>query len=198
MLIGLGVTGLTVMGLRDKPGHSASEGWSPLAVAGADFLRDERCTSCHRSGGAATEIVRLPMQQDPDWLLSHVRDPEMLVPGRREPPKGAMSVGQARSVISYTRRVRAGSLLPPALDDGTKSASFVLGRYCATCHMIDGEGSPGAPDLTHAGAMHNATWLKDWISTPDEVDPGANMPGFRDFLTEPQMTALVNYLAGRK
>ena len=39
LLIGLGVTGLTVMGLRDTPGHSASEGWSPLAVAGSEFVQ---------------------------------------------------------------------------------------------------------------------------------------------------------------
>ena len=53
LIIGLGVTGLTVMGLRDTPGHSASEGWSPLAVAGSDFVKDARCTTCHRDGGAA-------------------------------------------------------------------------------------------------------------------------------------------------
>jgi len=198
MLIGLGITGLTVMGLRDTPGHSTSQGWSPLAVAGSDFVRDERCTSCHRSGGAATEIVRLPMQRDPDWVLSHVRDPEMLVPGLREPPKGVMSPGQARSVLSYTRRVRAGALIPPKQPPDVVTASFVLGRYCATCHMIDGEGSPGAPDLTHAGKSHDAQWLKDWVTAPDEVDPGANMPAFGAFLTPEQMNAVVKYLAARK
>lgn len=198
MLIGLGVTGLTVMGLRDTPGHSVSEGWSPLAVAGSEFVRDDRCVTCHRSGGAAAEIVKLPMQRDPEWLLAHVRDPEVLVPGLRETPRGAMTVGQARSVVSYTRRVRAGAVLPPQQEESAHTASMVLGRYCATCHMIDGEGSPGAPDLTKAGAMHDAQWLKDWIAAPDEVDPGANMPGFRDFLTDAQMSALVKYLAARK
>ena len=49
--------------------------------------------------------------------------------------------------------------------------------------MIDGEGSPGAPDLTHAGSTHDAKWLHDWISAPDEIDAGANMPGFGAFLT---------------
>ena len=198
LVIGLGVTGLTVMGLRDTPGHSASEGWSPLAVAGSEFVTDKRCTSCHRLGGVSIEITGLAMLKDPDWLLSHVRDPQMIAPGLREPPSGSMSPGQAQSVLSYTKRVRAGKPLAPAMDADTKTASLVLGRYCATCHMIDGEGSPGAPDLTHIGARHDAKWLHDWISAPDEIDAGANMPGFRDFLSEDQMNALVKYLAARK
>jgi mono/diheme cytochrome c family protein len=198
LIIGLGVTGLTVMGLRDTPGHSASEGWSPLAVAGSEFVKDARCTTCHRAGGAAIEITGLAMLKDPDWLLSHVRDPQIIAPGLREPPSGSMSPGQAQSVLSYTKRVRAGKPLAPAMDDDTRTASLVLGRYCATCHMIDGEGSPGAPDLTHVGKAHDAQWLHDWISAPDEIDAGANMPGFRDFLSAPQMTALVKYLAARK
>ena len=41
------------------------------------------------------------MLKDPDWLLSHVRDPQMIAPGLREPPSGAMSIGQAQSVLSY-------------------------------------------------------------------------------------------------
>ncbi len=163
LLIGLGVTGLTVMGLRDTPGHSASEGWSPLAVAGSEFVKDARCTTCHRAGGAAIEITGLAMLKDPDWLLSHVRDPQIIAPGLREPPSGAMSPGQAQSVLSYTKRVRAGKPLPPAMDADTRTASLVLGRYCATCHMIDGEGSPGAPDLTHVGKAHDPQWLHDWI-----------------------------------
>jgi cbb3-type cytochrome oxidase cytochrome c subunit len=64
--------------------------------------------------------------------------------------------------------------------------------------MIDGEGSPGAPDLTHIGAHRDAKWLKDWISAPDEIDAGANMPGFGAFLSADEMTAVVNYLAARK
>ena len=124
LIIGLGVTGLTVMGLRDTPGHSASEGWSPLAVAGSEFVKDARCTGCHREGGAASEIVGLAMLKDPDWLLSHVRDPQIIAPGLREPPSGGMSIGQAQSVLSYTRRVRAGKPLPPPMDAGTRTASM--------------------------------------------------------------------------
>jgi mono/diheme cytochrome c family protein len=109
-----------------------------------------------------------------------------------------MSLGQAHSVLSYTRRVRAGALEPPPETRGAQPASRIIGRYCASCHMIDGEGSPGAPDLSHVGANPEAQWLHDWISAPDEIDAGANMPGFGAFLSEEDMAALVKYLAARK
>jgi len=59
-------------------------------------------------------------------------------------------------------------------------------------------GVAGAPDLTHIGKAHDAQWLHDWISAPDETDAGANMPGFREFLSDEQMSALVKYLAARR
>ena len=70
---------------------------APAAVA-PTFTRDiapiisARCAPCHRDGGAASEITGLPMLKDPDWLLSHVRDPQMIAPGLREPPSGAMII----------------------------------------------------------------------------------------------------------
>jgi hypothetical protein len=41
-------------------------------------------------------------------------------------------------------------------------------------------------------------WLRDWITEPEAVDPFANMPAFGGTLSEPEMTALVEYLARRK
>jgi cytochrome c1 len=73
----------------------------------------------------------------------------------------------------------------------------VLGTYCAACHMIDGEGSSSAPDLSRIGATRDAKWLREWITEPEAVDPFASMPSFRD-LSESEMTAIVNYLAARK
>jgi mono/diheme cytochrome c family protein len=93
--------------------------------------------------------------------------------------------------------VRAGAP-PPNLPADEHAAAFVLGRYCAACHTIDGEGGLGAPDLTRVGAMRDAKWLRDWISSPESVDPAASMPAFGEVLTEEQMTAVVNYLAARK
>jgi len=198
LAIGIGVVALTGLGLHDSPANPSGDQWTPLAIAGSEFVADGRCVSCHRPGGPASPVPELPMRKEPEWVLAHVRDPEVIAPGSREPLPGAMSPAQARSVLSYTKRVRAGAARPDGIDPQEVAAARALGRYCANCHMIDGEGGSNAPDLTHIGRERDAQWLRDWISSPEEVDPAANMPGFGAFLTEDQMRALVTYLAARK
>ena len=81
----------------------------------------------------------------------------------------------------------------------TRLASIVIGRYCANCHMMDGEGgSVGPGSVAHRGSRHDAKWLRDWITQPDAVDPLANMPAFGEVLSANEMTVIVNYLAARK
>jgi ubiquinol-cytochrome c reductase cytochrome b subunit len=196
-VLGVGVASLTYLGLTDRPAPEEPAQWSPLAVAGREFASDQRCTSCHRPGGVATELDETRMRKEPEWLLSHVRDPEVIAPGMRPPPQGTMSEAQAQSILSFMREVRAGGD-PPPVSSQDQLAFLTLGRYCATCHMIDGEGGSSAPDLSRVGARHDAAWLREWIASPESVDPFATMPPFGDALTSEQMTALVNYLAARK
>ena len=73
-----------------------------------------------------------------------------------------------------------------------------MGKYCATCHTIDGEGGNSAPDLSRVGATRDAEWLRRWITSPESVDPFASMPPFGETLTKEQMDAIVAYLAARK
>ena len=95
------------------------------------------------------------------------------------------------------RKKRVG-VEPPAVDGGERQAALVLGTYCATCHMIEGEGASAAPDLSRIGSARDAKWLREWITEPEAVDPFASMPPFGNVLSEAQMTAIVNYLANRK
>ena len=108
-----------------------------------------------------------------------------------------MTDSQARSIIALIKKVRAGAP-DPVMSDMERTAALVLGRQCAACHMIDGEGASAAPDLTRAGAMRDAQWLREWITSPESVDGAATMPPFGDVLTEQEMDAIVAYLAARK
>jgi ubiquinol-cytochrome c reductase cytochrome b subunit len=196
-IIGLSIIVLTYLGYKDTPAHADPAIWGPLPLAGAEFANDKRCQRCHLVGGAANPIVNTRVTREPAWLVAHVRDPEMIGPGLREPPPGGMNEGQARSIASYLRKVRTGAPQPDVSDE-VRRASIVFGRYCASCHMIDGEGGAVGPDLTRVGAKHDAKYLREWITQPDAIDPAASMPAFGEFLKDHEMTAIVNYLAARK
>jgi ubiquinol-cytochrome c reductase cytochrome b subunit len=192
----LGLAVLTSLGLRDTPRTADANHWAPLSLAGQEVAHDGRCQTCHQVGGVANPIDETITRRDPEWLVAHVRDPQMIAPELRPVPSGAMTEGQGRAVVAYMRRVRAGALAPA--HSPNQPAIAVYGRYCSTCHAIDGEGATAAPDLSHVGAKHDAMWLRKWISDPTAVQFDATMPPFGDRLNEEQMTAIVNYLSARK
>ena len=197
-VIGAGIIVLTYLGYQDTPAHADPSRWTPLALAGQEIAKNDRCVSCHRPGGAASPIAETRARKDPEWLLSHVRDPEVISPGLRQPPPGAgLGLSQAQSIVAYMQKVRAGGGEPVASAE-ERAASNVFGNFCAACHMIDGEGASSAPDLTRVGATRDAQWLREWITDPTAVDPFANMPAFGGVLSEEQLTSIVNYLASRK
>jgi mono/diheme cytochrome c family protein len=196
-VLGVGVAGLTYLGLADAPVREEAATWSPLAVAGSRFADDERCLRCHKPGGSAKPISELQLSRGADWAFDHVRDPEVLVPGSRSVPAGAMSEGQAHSILSFIEQMDAGGT-PGGLPPRDREAAVVLGRYCANCHSIDGQGATSAPDLSRIGAERDADYLRKWITDPLSIDEFASMPPFGEVLTREQMDALVAHLAARK
>jgi ubiquinol-cytochrome c reductase cytochrome b subunit len=196
--VGLGLVGaLTWLGFRDTPPSSDANAWTPLSIAGYEFSQDRRCTTCHRVGGAGSPLSQTVARKDPGWLIGHVRDPQMVAPGLRPIPPGGMNETQAQSVLAYMRRVRRGADAP-AVSPELRSVALVFGRFCGTCHLIDGEGGTQGPDLSHVGSMRDAKWLREWITDPTTIKLDANMPAFGDRLNEAEMTAIVAYLAERK
>jgi ubiquinol-cytochrome c reductase cytochrome b subunit len=197
-VVGLSIAALTWLGLEDSPAHADPDDWGPVTIAGRELAADERCVTCHREGGAAGELRATRMRRDPEWLVSHVQDPEMIAPGLRPAPAGGMNALSGRAVLAYMAKVRAGST-GPDVDEGERIASRVFGSRCANCHAIDGEGDPTAGgDLSRVGSKHDAKWLREWISDPATIDENADMPAFGDRLSDDEMTAIVNYLAARR
>lgn len=195
-LLAAGVVTLTCLGLKDSPAHAEPARFGPLAIAGAEFAGDQRCASCHRTGGAANPVSETRITKDHDWVLAHIRDPDTITPGSRKPPAGGMRESQARSVISYLQHLRAGGVAPSAVEH--KEGILVFGGWCANCHIMDGEGVKNGPDLTRIGEKRDAKWLKAWISDPEAVDEKADMPAFEDRLEPDELTAVAEFLASRK
>ena len=196
-VIGMGIIVLTYLGYKDTPAHADPARWTPLAIAGREFVKDEKCVNCHRSGGAAGPLEEARARRDPDWVFAHVRDPEVIAPGMRSPVGAGLGMGHAQAVVAYMRKLRTGGA-EPMNSPQEQFAAVTFGANCAACHMIDGEGAASAPDLTRAGATRDAKWLREWITSPESVDEFANMPGFGEVLTDEQMDAIVAFLAARR
>ena len=125
-------------------------------------------------------------------------DPQVVGPGVREPPPGGMNEPAGRAVLSHMRKLHAGSR-PPEVDGITATAARVFAIRCASCHSIDREGdATDGGDLSRVGREHTAEWLRAWIADPTAIDPTVEMPAFGTRLSEPEMTALVAYLARRQ
>jgi cytochrome c oxidase subunit 2 len=80
-----------------------------------------------------------------------------------------------------------------------------LTEQCASCHTIRGTPADGrlGPDLTHLATRRTLAaltipntrpYLAAWIRNPQAIKPGNKMPDLG--LSEPQINAVVDYLAG--
>jgi mono/diheme cytochrome c family protein len=65
-------------------------------------------------------------------------------------------------------------LLPIAQRDDKAEEGFeklLNDIKCMTCHNIQGNGGPFAPELTHEGSKLKESWIKDFLQKPDIVRP---------------------------
>jgi cbb3-type cytochrome c oxidase subunit III len=73
-------------------------------------------------------------------------------------------------------------------------------RYCANCHGLNAEGSPGndltpeAPDLTDKQWKHGSTDGEIFNSIKNGIGPEFNMGAFGDQLKDEDIWKVVNYL----
>jgi cytochrome c oxidase subunit 2 len=95
----------------------------------------------------------------------------------------------------------------PATDLAKQGLKVFLSRTCVMCHTIQGTtaGARVGPDLTHvagrrmlaAGALPNTPQhLAAWITDPQKIKPGSNMPPTE--LTPDELQALLAYLGTLK
>ncbi|VTU39318.1 Cytochrome c oxidase subunit 2 precursor [Variovorax sp. PBL-H6] len=91
----------------------------------------------------------------------------------------------------------------PPPGEALRGRDLFMRSSCAMCHAIDGTSAQAmrGPNLTHvagrgtlaAGALPNTPEdLKRWISDPQQIKPGTNMPATA--LSREDMDALVGYL----
>ena len=197
LLCGAAIVTLTYLGYKDAPNNADPAEWSLMPIFGKTVAEHGTCGTCHRDGGTAAPVSSMKARREPEWLLSHVRDPEIIAPGIRPAPRGGVNAGEAFALLAYAKKVTIGAK-PPTVSVETAATADVFGGSCAGCHALDGDGATSGPDLSHVGAKRDAAWLAKWISDPSDVDPKSTMPAFGAILDEDKMATIVKYLAARR
>ncbi len=88
----------------------------------------------------------------------------------------------------------------PSSPESIAAGKQAFNRYCANCHGLNGEGSPGndltpeAPDLTDKTWKHGSTDGEIFNSIKNGVAPDFNMGAFGDQLKDEDIWKVVNYV----
>jgi cytochrome c oxidase subunit 2 len=113
-------------------------------------------------------------------------------------------VSQAEFASWVTERSAGAATVASSSDDTVARGADVFDAAgCARCHAVRGTGADGAsgPDLTHVASRSRlagtplpmtAAHLRTWITDPDEIKDGVDMPATD--LSEADLDALVAYL----
>jgi ubiquinol-cytochrome c reductase cytochrome b subunit len=199
-MLGLGVflTTLTVLGLKDTPAAESSEAWGLVPLGGEALVLGDgnTCGRCHVDGGAASPLTQVRLRRDEEWLLNHVVDPVVIAPGVRtaEDPAPRSPLGRygAQAVLAYLRRAQLHGPAPEVAGDVRLAATTFVG-VCATCHRIDGDGGQVGPDLSRVGVKYDEASLRTLLENGQ-----GRMPGFGSRLTPDQLRVLASYLSARQ
>jgi ubiquinol-cytochrome c reductase cytochrome b subunit len=202
-VIGVAVTVLTVLGLRDRPVDRGGEVWGLQAIAGLELATGDGsgCARCHVAGGPAATLDETHIRRDEEWLLNHMVDPVAIAPGVRtvndRPAASAMSRAGAEAVVAYLRLRQAGRT-PPPVGLQLRTAALTFASTCAGCHRLSGAGGNVGPDLTFVGRRRDEAGIREVIEDASLVYGDSAMPTFKGRLTDAQIEALAAVLATRR
>lgn len=188
---------LTTLGWRDRPANAGTVRgeWTLRETAGQVWVGQANCARCHVDEGVADPLGANPVSRPPDWLVSHVADPEVIAPGVR--PAAEVNERDVAAMVAYVRRLNEGNP-PPAPARDVVLPAQIFARHCIGCHTIDGDGGTDGPNLSHVGLERDRGWLRRWIARPENVDPDAEMPPFDRKLKPEELDAIAAFLARRR
>ncbi|TNE47974.1 MAG: c-type cytochrome [Deltaproteobacteria bacterium] len=72
----------------------------------------------------------------------------------------------------------------------------IFRQLCIACHSLHGQGGKVGPALDHVGRKYTPVYLQKWLTDPQAVKPGTQMPKLP--LSKDNLTKLVEYLSQLK
>jgi putative heme-binding domain-containing protein len=157
--------------------------YAPVDIENGRGLYQVNCVGCHGDNGSEVEGANLATGRfrrasaDED-LIVLIRGG---IPNTLMVPRTNISYGDASALVAYLRSLSSGGGATPTDDrevligDATRGETIFNGNaQCATCHGVNGGGSPLSPDLGRVGAQRSPGSLKLSILAPAaEVRQGA-------------------------
>ena len=129
--------------------------------------RTRPASRCHVDGGPGSPVRDTRISRDDDWLLFHMADPAAIAPGARPADPEFTPVlddDQARAVLAYLRRLRAGAAPPPIGRRRRPDRSGFSARGASPATRWTATAAPSA--LTSAGSAPGATRRPSGGSSP--------------------------------
>lgn len=81
---------------------------------------------------------------------------------------------------------------------GSKGAEVFKREKCMDCHTFKGKGGAVGPNLTNVGGRRTRDYIYQQIKDPKSHNPRTEMPSFVGRVSEEEINALADYLAGMK
>lgn len=149
--------------------------YAPSDIERGRGLYQANCLGCHGNNGDAVEGANLASGRfrrasSDEELLALVRDgiPSTLMIARPQ-----LDYGELRALVAFVRSMQTGGVLREddtrevRVGDANRGASLFFGKaQCATCHGVDGGGSPLFQDLAGIGSQRSPAHLEDSLLEP--------------------------------
>jgi len=80
----------------------------------------------------------------------------------------------------------------------SRGAEVFEREKCRDCHTLKGNGGAVGPNLTAVGSKRSRDYIFQQIKAPKSHNPNSDMPSFGTRISEQDINALADYLAGMK
>lgn len=204
-LVSLSVVGArsptpTVAGISAQPPVTLT----PLELEGRRVYESQSCAICHQingeGGGIGPDLSTVGKRLSASWLVGHLQEPKLLVPGTRMPDY-AFSNEDLMALTAYLLSLKeakpppAGTVIDGQLSPSAEAGKTVFQAQCSACHP---KGNAGiGPKL--AGAKFDQKFKID-DSLKQLIRQGAgSMPAYKpEQISDQQLSDLIAYMKALK
>lgn len=163
----------------------------------------------------APDLTKVVERRGATWIDVFLDDPQAMFPGERKMVKYNFTKeekGQVIAFLDWVGKIDANGWPPkpnipidsivtspaPQIKSNVVALSQPekFSQLCVACHAVGGKGGNVGPALDHVGSKFDSDYLNRWLSDPQAIKPGTNMPKLP--LTDPERKDIVTYLSALK